>query len=84
MNDQAALTVNHVCVRYGIKPEKVLAWIHSGQLRALNLNTDPKSPRPRWRILSADLEAFERIRCNLEPAKRGRPRKAAPAVKEFV
>lgn len=81
--DQKALTVNDVCARYLVKPEKVLAWIHSGQLRALNLNTDPASPRPRWRILPADLEAFEQVRSSLEPPKRGRPRKPQPPVKEF-
>ncbi|MGA2254741.1 MAG: DNA-binding protein [Thermoguttaceae bacterium] len=42
----------------GIEPAKILAWIISGVLRAINYATLPKG-RPRWRIKLEDWIAFE-------------------------
>lgn len=85
MAEQTGVTVKAVCQRYSVKPEKVLAWIHSGQLRALNLATDPNSPRPRWRILVADLEAFEQSRStHHQGSANAKPTRRHTTVKEFV
>ena len=42
----------------GVGPEKVLAWIHSGELTATNVAVDADGERPRWRISEDDLAKF--------------------------
>ncbi len=78
-----SLTVQDVCKRYHVKPEAVLGWIHTGQLRALDIRRELSGSRPRWRILPSDLEAFEARRANhaLESPK---PARRETRVKEFV
>jgi hypothetical protein len=39
------------------KVDLVLGWIHSGQLKATNIGSNPTG-RPTWRIDPADLEKF--------------------------
>jgi excisionase family DNA binding protein len=46
-----------VAARLGVDSGKVLAWIHSGELRAANVALR-RNRRPRWRIAEADLLAF--------------------------
>ena len=46
---------------WGIDPIKVLQWIHSGQLRAMDGAT-PGSMRPRYLVDRDDLAAFEAAR----------------------
>jgi hypothetical protein len=41
-----------------VSPDKVLRWIRTGELRAINVATHAHG-RPRWRIDLADLAAFE-------------------------
>tara|TARA_A100001391_G_scaffold193970_1_gene169838 strand:- start:99 stop:329 length:231 start_codon:yes stop_codon:yes gene_type:complete len=41
-----------------VHPDKVVAWINSGELVAMNLATDPNGLRPRWRIARTELEKF--------------------------
>jgi excisionase family DNA binding protein len=55
------LTPPEVAARYGVSPDKVLAWIRAGELRAVNIATRPTG-KPRWLIDEADLAAFERRR----------------------
>ena len=52
----------------GIESEKILAWIRSGELRAVNLATRPTG-RPRWRIKVEDWLAFEERRAAKSPTK---------------
>ena len=52
-------TTTVVAERYGIAPEKVLEWIRSGELIAINVAQGSNGQRPRWRIAEAELEAFE-------------------------
>ena len=42
----------------GVKSDKILAWIHSGELVAANLATNHNGERPRWRISEDDLGRF--------------------------
>ncbi|MDV6030385.1 MAG: helix-turn-helix domain-containing protein [Phycisphaera sp. RhM] len=42
----------------GVKADKVLGWIHSGELVAHNCATDPNGERPRWRIADDELGRF--------------------------
>ena len=66
---------------YRVKAEKVLGWIKSGQLRALNVSN---GTRPRYRIDPADLMVFEQRRAVVPPAKPvRRRRKRSGDVIEF-
>lgn len=60
---------------------KVLGWIQSGELRAINLGN---GMRPRWRIMPEDLKAFLERRA-AQPALKAtrRRRKVDPAVTEY-
>jgi excisionase family DNA binding protein len=55
------LTPPQLARLWGISPDKVLAFIHAGELRAVNLATR-RSGRPRYRIDQADVAEFERRR----------------------
>ena len=69
--------------RYGVAHEKILAWIKSGELRAINVATRPTG-RPRYLIDEADLLAFEAKRSNSPtPAKKRRSRKQSE-VPQYV
>lgn len=55
MSDRAH-TIADIAASLGIRPHAVLALIHSGQLRAVDVSL--KGRKPRWRILPEDLEGF--------------------------
>jgi predicted site-specific integrase-resolvase len=76
--EQSHLTPRTICESLDIGIEPVLAWIHSGQLRASNISNSPL--RPRWRIAKDDLKTFLEHRSNQQkghdrPAARRRPRR---------
>jgi excisionase family DNA binding protein len=77
------LTPPEVAQRWGISPEKVITWIRSGELRALNAATRPGG-RPRYLIDEADLAEFESRR-SVQPVnpKRHRKRNTSPNIIEF-
>ncbi len=51
-------TPPEIARRWGISPEKVVGWIRSGELKAMNAATRIGG-RPRYLIDARDLEAFE-------------------------
>ena len=55
------LTPAEIARRWGIKSHKVLAWIRSGELRAINA-AETMTGRPRYLVDVKDLAAFERAR----------------------
>jgi len=60
--------------RWGVSPEKVIKWIRSGELRAINLATKADK-RPRYRISAEDVALFEARRsCGPAPVKPHRRR----------
>jgi hypothetical protein len=63
--------------RYGCKVGKIHAFIRAGLLRAVDISL-PGSERPRWRILPADIEAFERARSS-RPAAKATPKRRPKA-----
>ena len=65
------LTPPQLARRFGVGPDKVLAWIRSGELPAINGAAKPNG-RPRYLIDKADVEAFEARR-------QVRPKKLIPA-----
>jgi excisionase family DNA binding protein len=76
------LTPPQIAAQLGVSPDKVLAWIRSGELRAFNAATCPHG-RPRWLIDEVDLLAFERRRA-ARPGPTPRRRKQAADVIEFL
>lgn len=55
------LTPPEVAKLWGVSPDKVIAWIRSGELRAIDASRN-RGQRPRYLIDIADLEAFENAR----------------------
>ena len=78
----AYLTPPQLAEIYGVKPAKILAWISSGELAALNLAARGSS-RPRYRISPEAIEQFERRRSAGPLPKQIRRRRPA-TIKEFV
>lgn len=50
------LTPPEIAKLLRINRDKVLAWIHSGELKATNISD---SPRPRYRVDPKDFEDFK-------------------------
>lgn len=63
--------------RLGIATEKVLGWIKTEDLKAVNVATN-LAGRPRWRIAASAVEDFFQARQNLatlpKPERRRMPR----------
>jgi hypothetical protein len=59
--DQTWLTPPRLAKQLGVQADKVLSWIRSGELRAINV-ADRASHRPRWRISAEATEEFFRRR----------------------
>lgn len=67
----------------GVNVSKVLGFIHSGELKAVNMATQT-GKLPRWRIAPADLEAFDAARAAVPQAPvTRRPRRKSGHVVEF-
>ena len=71
--------------RWGVSPDKVYAFIRSGELPAVNLSTVAGVSRPRWKIDEKDIEAFEQRRMAKppEPTPKRRHRRRAAPVKNY-
>lgn len=52
------ITPPELAARWGIDPAKVLTWIRSGELRAIDASTR-QGGRPRFLIDEKDIELFE-------------------------
>lgn len=70
---------------WGIDPHKILSWVRSGELVAVNLATRPGG-RPRYRISEDAVTAFEARRsAQVQPTamRQTRRKKADDGVIEF-
>lgn len=68
------LTPPEIAARFRVKPETVIGWIRSGELRAIDVSRQG-SRRPRFRIDPGDLIAFANRRAvAVAPSKRSRRR----------
>jgi hypothetical protein len=78
------VTPPQLAKEWGLAPEKILTWIKTGQLQAINVATSPGG-RPRFLIDRADVAAFELTRTVVTPpTPRSRPRRRkSPDVIEF-
>lgn len=55
------LTPAEVAKSWGVSPDKVVRFIRSGELKAIDIS-QKRDKRPRYRIDPADVEAFEAAR----------------------
>ena len=78
----ANITPPALARRYGVSAEKIIGWIRSGELRAVNVAAKP-SGRPRWRISESDIEHFEVRRAAVTTKTTRRRRKPAAGIIEF-
>jgi excisionase family DNA binding protein len=62
--------------------DKVLTWIHSGELRAVDVAAK-RGGRPRWRVWRSDLEDFLARRAATPAPKRRRRRKQPDHVTKY-
>jgi hypothetical protein len=68
----------------GISVDKVLSWIRSGELQAINVAQSANGQRPRYRIATDAIERFETARSTC-PTPATTPRRVRnKPVKEFV
>jgi hypothetical protein len=58
-NKQSYLTPGEIAKACRVGVNKVLSWIRSGELRALNLAANANGERPRWRVPAEEWEAFQ-------------------------
>jgi excisionase family DNA binding protein len=79
----STLSVRDLTERYGVSEHTVLAWIASGELRAVNVGRRPSAKKPRWRITQEALAAFEMARTPTPPPPKTRRRNRPADVIEF-
>jgi hypothetical protein len=87
MSAKQNLTPPELARRYRVATKKVLGWIRTGELTAMNL-ANRGCTRPRYVITTEAIDAFEAARRvipdgGLSVTQRLR-RRAAPGIKEFV
>ena len=81
------LTIREVADRLRVSVDTVQRWVHTGQLRAVDVSGKPRSNHGRaaWRISSESLEGFLEGRAS-KPAVplRAKPRHKVPGIVEFI
>jgi hypothetical protein len=71
-------TVRDIQERYRVSNHTVLAWIRTGELKAIKVNRKVGARKPRWRISQAAVGAFEALRASSPPVAVPRRRKYRP------
>jgi excisionase family DNA binding protein len=75
--------IKDICKRFGVGEHTVLAWIHSGELSAINVSRRAGG-KPKWRITPEALQAFELLRSASPVKPRAKQRrKTATDVVQF-
>jgi len=77
------LTPPQYAAKLGVKPEKIVNFIKSGELRAIDTSMNPGEGKPRFRIRPDAIIEFEEKRTPKPAAKPQRRRKRDPEVIEF-
>lgn len=80
---EQTLTPPEVAEQYRVNADKVRQWIMSGQLRAVDVSTNPGAGKPRWRIHPTDLIAFENARTARTPVKAPRRKRKPENVIQY-
>jgi hypothetical protein len=76
------LTVRDVARRYRVSPDRVRAWIRSGELRAISTAT-ATCGRPRFVVTPEALAEFERGHAVIPPPKPVRQRRRPAQIDYF-
>lgn len=85
MSEARTFTVRDLEQRLGVREHTILGWIHSHQLKAINVGTAPGKKKPRWRVTEEDLMAFLAQRASNPPVVVLRRRKQRQSeVIEFI
>ncbi len=74
--------VKDLCERFAVGEHTILGWIKHGELRAINVSRKQVG-RPKWRITSEALAAFEQLRTPTPAPSRTRRKKQSTNVIEF-
>jgi excisionase family DNA binding protein len=74
-NKRPFLTSREVARLLRVSADKVLGWIHRGDLRAVNVSN---RVRPQYRVSAADLDAFLKEREVQPPPKRSQRKSQEP------
>ena len=85
MNERETITPPQLAARWGVRCDKVLNFINSGELVAINLAQE-LGGNPRYKIYLSEVERFEQSRSTKPAEKTPRRRRRAPAApgKEYV
>lgn len=83
MSVQAFLTIAQAAERLGVTPGKVLGWIGSGELAAIDVSA-ARNQRPRWRIDPTEFERFLNARRSAAAPKPARNRKPPKSVTKYI
>jgi excisionase family DNA binding protein len=73
------LTPPEIARLWGISPDKILGWIHSGELRAIDVATR-RGGRPRYLVDVEELAAFEARRAATAFPPRGATVSKSPSA----
>jgi excisionase family DNA binding protein len=82
MTASSSFRVREVASRLAVTEGRVLSWIRSGKLRALDVS-EGAGRKHRWRILPADLAAFEASRAVVPAVRSSRRRSASGWVYRY-
>jgi len=79
------LTPPQIAARLKVRPGKVLLWIASGELLAINVAENAAGKRPRWRVSEEALQTFLTSR-SCRPVEIAAPRRQprAKTVPHYV
>ena len=75
------LCAREIAQQLAVKPERVIAWIRAGQLRAVNVGDG--LVKPRFRIAPSDLENFLAARAVQPPVRPARRRRQVEGITEY-
>lgn len=76
-------SVRDLSERYDVTMRTVVAWIRSGNLRAVNVARKSGTTKPRWRVTQEALIAFEEARTPTPAPFRTSRRRRPTDVIEF-
>ena len=81
--DQQTVTPPELAKLWRVKPERVLVWIKSGELRAFDVSSRPGVGKPRYRIPQDAIIEFENRRSAAQVKTTRRRRKRPADVIEY-
>jgi hypothetical protein len=76
-------TVPQLAEEAKVDQQKLIEWIGNGELIAINVASNPKGQRPRWRVLESEWKRFLQARQSSPPAPPVTRRKRDAGVTKF-